>query len=626
MNRLPLAILLSTICATGCSDSNEETTTPTEPTLPTSPATAYSTIDVTPSAKFVGNIIVRLGVFDDKYKKWRLSGEAKDINSDGHIDEIDAKALNIVNVLEPAIVIDAEKMNALLQTNPDGLGKGTARPDIFVDGHYSVFDVLRYLALTREDIKLDSITPYNETGLDTYGFTVSWDQNGDGIFDTQDINSFNSPDWHFKFKFDGGELRRITGGLDGVGPEGEANYERMDQFWVQPGMHLRFQPLNPEMTARRKWAMQQQMNRYQQAGNKVVLPELVASIDNGKTYQTLVKDLEISAHNLRPDIFQPGVITGIDAFLSAKDLGHDFVINYWPTVASKAPVEHYALFRVKGTASRVGAGWTTRLGEKATITDFAPFAKCNFGIDGTPDGEPKVSHKTCWEEWNTYFGGNMLHLMTDVWVMNQGVEQIHLTYKSHYDIFDMEEFNGNFPKERDFSEANDGSDIVTLRTLSLPVEETSTLPLLKASHFGWGIADCETCHNDKTPNGHGGFPWPVNSVDGFDTVQPYYCASCHGSNGAPEGHGETARCYWCHSENQLPKNHGEASAKQWISGAENLEGNWHNYTIPASTIPRDAAGNYSPYTEILSATNSDWNMSKSFPDPYSCMSCHPNPE
>ncbi|ABV36749.1 hypothetical protein Ssed_2140 [Shewanella sediminis HAW-EB3] len=624
MNKLLLAALLSAVLVSGCSEDSNDTAS--SPVVPPSPAKEYSTIDVTPAAKFEGSITVRLGRFDDKYKAWRLSGEAKDIHNDGHIDEMDAQALKIVNELEPAIVIDAKKMHSLLQTNPDGLGKGSARADIFVNGHYSVFDVLRYLALTRDDIKLENVIDYKDTDLDTYQFTISWDQNGDGIFDAQDIESFNSSGWHFRFKFDGGELRRITGSLDGVGPEGEAHYERMDQFWVQPGMDLRFQPFNAEMTARRIWVMKQEMERYRQAGNKVILPELVASFDGGKSYETLVTDLEVTAHNIRPDIFQPGVITGIDAFLSAKDMEHDFVINYWPTVASKAPVGHYALFSVNGKNSRVGAGWTTRFGEKSTLNDFAPFTKCDFGSDGTQNGEPKVSHKACWAEWNTYFGGNMLHLMTDVWVMNQAVEQVHLIYKSHYDIFGMEEFNGKIPTERDFSQSNDGSDMVSLRTLSLPKPETSTLPILKESHFGWGIANCESCHNDKLPQGHGGYSWPVNSVDGFNSIQPYYCASCHGSNGAPLGHGETARCYWCHSEDQLPKNHGEASVKQWLRGAENLEGNWHNYNIPASTLPRDAAGNYAPYTEILSTINSDWNMSKSFPDPYSCMTCHPNPE
>ncbi|WP_252008091.1 hypothetical protein [Ferrimonas sp. SCSIO 43195] len=613
--------LTATCCLllSACSDNSNNVPQPSpkpEPELPI-------TLDVTPNAEFSGTIRVNLGRFTDHYKNWRLSPEAQDVNSDGHIDERDAQSLGIRNQLETAIVIDASEMDALLRSNPDGLGAGSARPDIFVQGHYSAFDVLRYLALTRPELKLDSIASHRETGLDTYRFRVSWDQNGDGILDPQDQQSFQSPDWHFRFKLDGGEKRRITGSLDGVGPEGEALYLRMDQFWVQPGMNLRFQPFTPEMTARRIWVQQQEVDRFTRNGNRVIVPELVASFDGGKNYQTLLNDFEVTAHNLRTDIFQPGVITAVDSFLSAFDQGIDVALNYWPTVASKAPVGHFALFRLKNQASRVGAGWTTRFGEKATLKDFAPFAQCDFGADGTPTGTPKVPHESCWKDWNTYFGGNMLHLMTDVWVMNQPVEQVHLIYKSHYDIFGMEEFNGNEPKERDFSQHQDGSDLVTLRTFPLP-DDASSSPLLDASHFGWGIADCESCHNNQSPKGHGGYHWPINSVDGFDQQQPYYCASCHGSNGAPKGHGETARCFWCHSEDQLPRNHGEASTKHWISGQENLEGNRYNYLIPASTLPRDAAGNHAPYTNILSTINSDWDMSKSFPDPYSCMTCHPN--
>ncbi len=624
MKKSNLALFLPVLLASACSD---DTSSPQpDPVTPPSSVSEYSTIDVTPKAMFDGTVTAYLGRFEDKYRNWRLSPEAIDVNNDGHVDEEDALELGILNDLGTPIVIDAKKMDTVLQTNPDGLGAGTARPDIFVDGHYSAFDVLRYLAVTRSDIKLENIVPYEETGLDTYQFTVSWDQNGDGIFDSQDANSFNSSDWHFKFKFDGGEKRRVTASLDGIAPDGESNYMRMDQFWVQPGMNLRFQPFIKEFMARKNWVMLQETERLKANGGKVIVAEVISSTDYGATYETILENLEVTAHNLRPDIFKPGVITKIDILLSATDAGHEFVINYWPTLSTKSPVGHFALFSVNGKDSVVGEGWITDFGEKDAETDFAPFAKCDFGADGTPDGLPKVSHDACWSEWNYYFGGNMVHLMTDVWVMNQPSEVARIAYKSHYTIWEMEDFNGNKIQERDFSQDEDGSDIAVLRTLSLPDEATSTLPILKESHFGWGIADCESCHNDTDPKGHGGYSWPVNSVDGFNEIQPHYCASCHGSNGAPVGHQETARCYWCHSEDQQPKNHGEASTKHWITGAENLEGNLHSYPKAGSAITRDKNGNFAPYTEILSATNSDWNMSKAFPDPYSCMTCHPNAE
>lgn len=625
MKKSSFILLLSTLLASACSDDNTSSQPDPVSPPPLTPQQKYSTIDVTPSTKFEGTFNAYLGRFDDKFRTWRLSPEARDVNNDGHIDEIDTMELGILNDLGTPVVIDAKKMDALLQTNPDGLGAGTARPDIFVNGHYSVFDVLRYLAVTRSDIKLENVVPYDETGLDTYTFTVSWDQNGDGIFDSLDTESFNSSDWHFRFKFDVGEKRRVTANLDGVSPDGEASYERMDQFWVQPGMDMRFQPFTQEFVARKNWVMQQEMDRFHQAGEKVVVPTVIVSYDNLKTMGPLVNNLEVTAHNLRPDIFQPGVITQMDIFLSAIDNGYDLAINYWPTVSTKAPIEHFALFRVGGVDSVVGTGWALMSGELATSFDFTPLATCDFGADGTPGGVPKVSHEACWTDWNSYFGGNLIHQMTDVAVMNQPMESMTMLYHDHYEIWGMEEFNGNDVKERDFSEEKNGQDIVTLRTLELPADD-SGMPILNESHFGWGIADCESCHNDKDPKGHGGYSWPVNSVDGFNEIQPHYCASCHGNNGAPKGHQETARCFWCHSEDQQPKNHGEASTKHLITGFENLEGNLHNYPPLGSTLTRDGAGNYDPYTEILSATNSDWNMSKALPDPYSCMTCHPNAE
>ncbi len=56
---------------------------------------------------------------------------------------------------------------------------------------------------------------------------------------------------------------------------------------------------------------------------------------------------------------------------------------------------------------------------------------------------------------------------------------------------------------------------------------------LSSSHPGTGDPCCEACHQLDDHN------------QGLD---PHECASCHGSNGAPPGHGEEGPCTDCHGE------------------------------------------------------------------------------
>lgn len=58
-------------------------------------------------------------------------------------------------------------------------------------------------------------------------------------------------------------------------------------------------------------------------------------------------------------------------------------------------------------------------------------------------------------------------------------------------------------------------------------------PQLDSGHPGWKQPACLSCH---TPDDHN---------TGMD---PYQCAGCHGTNGAPAGHGGTPPCGNCHGQ------------------------------------------------------------------------------
>lgn len=59
-----------------------------------------------------------------------------------------------------------------------------------------------------------------------------------------------------------------------------------------------------------------------------------------------------------------------------------------------------------------------------------------------------------------------------------------------------------------------------------------TAPQLDAQHPGWTHEDCLDCHTYDAHN---------------DGKLPHECAECHGTNGAPHGHGGSTPCTDCHS-------------------------------------------------------------------------------
>jgi hypothetical protein len=76
----------------------------------------------------------------------------------------------------------------------------------------------------------------------------------------------------------------------------------------------------------RKKKYQKEMDRLAENGGKVIIPEIVIDFKPAKTTETgeilipnqraVFKDIEVTSHNLRTDIYKEGVITELDAWLS----------------------------------------------------------------------------------------------------------------------------------------------------------------------------------------------------------------------------------------------------------------------------------------------------------------------
>jgi hypothetical protein len=65
-------------------------------------------------------------------------------------------------------------------------------------------------------------------------------------------------------------------------------------------------------------------------------------------------------------------------------------------------------------------------------------------------------------------------------------------------------------------------------------EDTTPSITLDEDHPGWQAPDCWACHD----------PAETHNPD----LDPYECAMCHGTNGAPAGHGGSSPCSGCHGE------------------------------------------------------------------------------
>ncbi|WP_435806278.1 hypothetical protein [Shewanella psychromarinicola] len=640
------AILLSTLTACGGSDSDPVTEVPpTEPPVASKP---HESLDlVRPrDAVFDGDITIYLGKWypcmEREYKADGLDisqhctgDEAPTPNGKYNDNEFGRNTVT-ANDSKYIFKVNASDMKAwaALPDSPIPL-----QPDVYADGRFSVMDVVLYASHVRDD--LDVTASWNDE-LKTYVLSTAWDTDGDGTLSEGELSN-RSPDWYPNYIWDDGSFDRLQGG-----PTLETVYVRADLALAKTPMRIRIQPFSPAVTQRRNMLFKAQADRRLQTGDKVILPVLVATDVEG--YRVVeIENLEVTAHNLRTDIFKPGVVTQLDAWLSAHDQGLlDYTATYWGIMSTGAKVNGYAHSSINGIRSQGMQGWTAISGEQAAFGDFfqddlewpSPSdliaadmgqgdrklrGKCRWMHGGK--GHTIASAQVCIDEWYNKFGGNADHDMID----QEVISYAPMIVSAGYAVW--------MPGQFDITELHYADENGYYENMVIADIKNAVAPLTE-EHFGWGIADCRNCHDDVHQGSLG-------------VEQPYECASCHGSNGAMKGHGEVTRCFWCHTEDNQMANHGSASgfmkfgdvvcdgtsrtglnlagmeeggcanAAQKLDAARlaGPNGEWGGIKQPI----HDQADNLLPYrANERTGINSDWHNSEDFPDPYSCVTCHPN--
>jgi hypothetical protein len=623
----------------------------------------------------------------------------RNIDRQDMIDQFDRQ------VPEHGIAVDPEKLRAA-KADSYAKGDGLYIPNaIYNDNQITFADVLMYLSQIRDDFNVEY--EWNED-IKSYKYTVWHDKNGDGDFDDEG-DSKADPNWYATYMIDFGKFKRELYYTE----SGEALYLRLETVLVQPNSGLHFRSYSPMMTQRRESIHKFQAelkaaskpSYYSGDTDVIVVP--VVSITPIETigipggHELIFHNVEARSHNLRPDVFKEDkAITMADVLLSMREQGLiDVGYTFWGKLESGVDVQHFLINEINGSQGSGVHGYGQTTGVSWSMSDFAakyiisqqveldstavgatgstmptycdrkgqsnPFDPSDTSLDH-PDGVIDAVgnaqlHEDCDPDMTNisdWYADQEVHMFSDTWVMNYPGDVMSIINFTMY---------GMYPEKESQRMVGDGKwPIADINDAIAPLDE---------SHFGWGVADCGTCHSlngihatDDIGVTLGVNPKPISihdegltsySVDNPSqlVIAPYECAACHGSNGAPKGHEETARCFWCHAEDFMPKNHGTASryiTKMYEGGNTPDIPNRTYHVVDVDSTDTDAVaalevemqesltpladlsiypeakgvswqGYWGKYKDDMKVrTNSDWTTDPVYPDPYACVTCHPN--
>lgn len=215
------------------------------------------------------------------------------------------------------------------------------RSDVFQSGHFSVFDVLVHLA-DQESIELE------------YEFDES--------ADTYVIKTLNGLEgWWYDAHYAGGSFNRTV--------------VRMDHYPVKDGMDILFYLEDPERLTAIHKTFREEVNRRRENGNQVIIPTVtIRSPQVSLTFDEVV----VTAHNVREDLFQPGVTTVLDVLLSLgeQEKLSSLKLTWHDRAEDTDPIDNYFVDHIVGEnfspAVTGSCIFTHQIGSKALKDYLAP--------------------------------------------------------------------------------------------------------------------------------------------------------------------------------------------------------------------------------------------------------------
>jgi len=160
----------------------------------------------------------------------------------------------------------------------------TARPDLFQNGSFSVFDVLLHLD-SKGEIDLN------------YHFNTS--------MDTHVIDSLNGKtNWWYHTFYSGGGI--------------ENNVERIDHYPWKPGAYIIMYQESASYIQNAYSTFREEVDRLNYNNGSVIIPTVYVS---GHSFNETFYNVTVFPHNKRNETFQQDVITAIDVIMTLGDLG-----------------------------------------------------------------------------------------------------------------------------------------------------------------------------------------------------------------------------------------------------------------------------------------------------------------
>ena len=229
--------------------------------------------------------------------------------------------------IDPEDLIDASVLIGNVSYRFDSSQVNTTRPDIFQPGEFSMFDVVVYVA-GRGFIDLDY--EFNET------------------MNTHVINSINGTEhwWYSAF---------YSGGWN------EGNAFRMDHYHWKQDTTLSLFVAGPGYIRRVHSTFAEERNRLISNNGSIVIPhvELI-----GRTISLDFYNITVMPHDLRPDIFQEGVITGVDVIMTLGDLDLiNYTLQWYDEIGNADPVRNFWVYSIGPDGTSPPCGWVYESGD-----------------------------------------------------------------------------------------------------------------------------------------------------------------------------------------------------------------------------------------------------------------------
>jgi hypothetical protein len=210
----------------------------------------------------------------------------------------------------------------------------TVRPDIFKPHHFSMFDILVHLS---EHGKIDLEYHWNES------------------MNTHVVDSINNKaNWWYEVVYSGGWR--------------ENNVFRMDLYPWKLDTHVDFYQTNSDYIKRVYKTFREEVERRDANNGYIIIPEV--TIDS-PTESFIFRDINVTAHNLRNDTLQIGVITALDVIMSMGDQGLiTYSLTWYDSIGTAEVVRSYWVSMLVGKAAVGTCGWVYESGSD----DFYGFA------------------------------------------------------------------------------------------------------------------------------------------------------------------------------------------------------------------------------------------------------------